>query len=101
MVIDGGHPEFSDLLSKVIPVKTGNWAVLYRDPDGALWDMTFPQSEMHGGGLRRLRRLPHSDPDAWEQCCRVGKGARRRAHHLANHVTELVGTLRFAHPTAL
>ncbi|MHC2623663.1 hypothetical protein ACVIW2_005695 [Bradyrhizobium huanghuaihaiense] len=33
------------------------------------------------------------------QCRRVGKGAKRRAHHLSPHLC-LVGTLRFAHPTA-
>ncbi|MFK4679969.1 phosphotransferase system HPr (HPr) family protein [Bradyrhizobium diazoefficiens] len=31
---------------------------------------------------------------------RVGKGATRRAHHLSTIATEVVGTLRFAHPTA-
>ena len=66
MVIDEGHPEFSDLLSKLVPLKTGNWAVLYRDADGAVWEVTFPQSEMQGGGPRRLRRLPHGNPDAWD-----------------------------------
>ncbi|MEY9400603.1 hypothetical protein ABIF66_011409 [Bradyrhizobium japonicum] len=30
---------------------------------------------------------------------RVGKGAQRRAHHLSAVATELVGTLRFTHPT--
>ena len=27
------------------------WSVLYRDPDdGRYWELTYPQSEMHGGG---------------------------------------------------
>jgi hypothetical protein len=27
------------------------WATLYRDPqDGRLWERTYPNSEMHGGG---------------------------------------------------
>jgi len=31
------------------------WAVLYRDPgDGRLWELTWPQSELHGGGPPRL-----------------------------------------------
>jgi len=31
------------------------WETLYRDPrDGRLWELTYPQSEMHGGGPRRL-----------------------------------------------
>lgn len=39
--------------------KLGNdssgWETLYRDPsDGRLWELTYPQSGMHGGGPRRL-----------------------------------------------
>jgi immunity protein 27 of polymorphic toxin system len=31
------------------------WETLYRDPtDGRLWELTYPQSQMHGGGPRRL-----------------------------------------------
>ena len=31
------------------------WGELYRDPDdGRLWELTWPQSEMHGGGPPRL-----------------------------------------------
>ena len=27
------------------------WNTLYRDPrDGRLWELTYPRSEMHGGG---------------------------------------------------
>ena len=34
------------------------WNELYRDPDdGRLWELTFPQSEMHGGGPPRLTCL--------------------------------------------
>ena len=34
------------------------WGVLYRDPDdGRLWELTYPQSEMHGGGPPQLRCL--------------------------------------------
>src|SRR6476646_8546144 len=34
------------------------WETLYRDPrDGRLWELTYPQSEMQGGGPRRLRVL--------------------------------------------
>ena len=35
-----------------------DWSVLYRDPDdGRLWELTYPQSELHGGGPRQLRCL--------------------------------------------
>ena len=31
------------------------WDVLYRDPDdGRLWELTHPQSELHGAGPSRL-----------------------------------------------
>ena len=34
---------------------SSGWETLYRDPkDGRLWELTYPQSEMHGGGPRRL-----------------------------------------------
>ncbi len=34
---------------------SSGWETLYRDPrDGRLWELTYPQSEMHGGGSRRL-----------------------------------------------
>ncbi len=38
---------------------SSGWADLYRDPDdGRLWELTWPQSEMHGGGPPRLTHLP-------------------------------------------
>jgi Immunity protein 27 len=37
---------------------TSGWEVLYRDPDdGRLWELTYPQSELHGGGPPQLRCL--------------------------------------------
>jgi hypothetical protein len=34
------------------------WDTLYRDPDdGRLWELTYPQSERHGGGPPQLRCL--------------------------------------------
>ena len=31
------------------------WSELYRDPeDGRLWELTWPQAEIHGGGPPRL-----------------------------------------------
>jgi len=34
------------------------WDELYRDPDdGRLWELTWPQSELHGGGPPRLTYL--------------------------------------------
>ena len=34
------------------------WESLYRDPeDHRLWELTYPQSEMHGGGPPALRQV--------------------------------------------
>jgi hypothetical protein len=34
---------------------SSGWEMLYRDPgDGRFWELTYPQSETHGGGPRRL-----------------------------------------------
>ena len=34
------------------------WNVLFRDPyDGRLWELTYPNSELHGGGPPRLTVL--------------------------------------------
>jgi hypothetical protein len=38
------------------------WAVLYRDPqDARLWELTYPQGELHGGGPPRLTSIPAQD----------------------------------------
>jgi len=35
------------------------WDVLYRDPDDErLWELTYPESHLHGGGPPQLRWLP-------------------------------------------
>jgi len=35
---------------------SGAWLRLYKAPsDGRLWELTYPQGEMQGGGPRRLR----------------------------------------------
>lgn len=36
----------------------GGWTSLYRDPrDGRLWEKTFPESHMHGGGPPALTTI--------------------------------------------
>jgi hypothetical protein len=38
-----------------IAASADGWSKLFRDPvDGRLWEHTYPQSEMHGGGPPRL-----------------------------------------------
>src|SRR6266566_6259105 len=41
---------------------SSGWDTLYRDPrDGRLWELTYPRSEMHGGGPRRLHVLSRDE----------------------------------------
>ena len=36
---------------ELVLVETGNWTGIYLDQnDGRYWRLTYPQSEMHGGG---------------------------------------------------
>jgi hypothetical protein len=52
------------------------WETLFRDPrDGRLWERTYPQGELHGGGPPRL--IPHSRFAADFQVCRMVQRARR------------------------
>lgn len=44
----------------------GGWRKLFRHrADSRLWQLDYPQSEMHGGGPRRLVELDIIDPTAW------------------------------------
>lgn len=67
-VLQGARPVADDVckrifaLTKSYLVKLGSdasgWDVLYRDPnDGRLWELIYPQSELHGGGAPQLRCL--------------------------------------------
>lgn len=45
----------------LLKVKTepSGWETLYRDPqDGRLWELTYPQGELQGGGPPRLSCVP-------------------------------------------
>jgi len=38
--------------------REGGWTTLHRDPiDGTLWELTFPESSMHGGGSPTLTEI--------------------------------------------
>lgn len=40
----------------------GAWETLYRDPsDGRLWERTYPQGDLHGGGPPRLAVISEAD----------------------------------------
>ena len=38
------------------------WDTLYRDPeDGRLWELTYPESQLQGGGSPRLSVVSHQE----------------------------------------
>lgn len=39
----------------------GGWEMLYRAPDGKLWEKTYPQSHLHGGGPPALRVITKAE----------------------------------------
>ncbi len=48
-------------LKKIATDATG-WDVLYQDPnDGRYWELTYPESEMHGGGPPKLTLLSNAE----------------------------------------
>ena len=50
-LLAGGH------LTRITQDASG-WEILYQDKeDGRFWEMTYPQSHMHGGGPPALRCL--------------------------------------------
>jgi hypothetical protein len=66
---EGDAAKIDALLSaELVRISTtdGGWRTLYRHrTTGALWELSYPQSEMHGGGPRRLRQLQLTDPEDW------------------------------------
>lgn len=51
------------LATKLEKVRTeeDGWIVIYRHRDtNQLWELSYPQSALHGGGPRRLRRIDES-----------------------------------------
>lgn len=61
----GDGPLIDDLIEqKLFEVRKADWAILYLHKEtGEYWELTYPKSEMQGGGPRRLRTV--SDPDDW------------------------------------
>lgn len=67
-ILQGGRPVADDVCERILAltgshlVKVGRdasgWNALYRDPnDGRYWELTYPQSELQGGGPPQLRCL--------------------------------------------
>jgi len=47
---------------KQVTVDGDNWSALYKNPDdGSYWELTYPQSHMHGGGPPTLQRISKED----------------------------------------
>jgi hypothetical protein len=70
VIADAACGQIDALLRSLTPYASteGGWTKLYRDESGVFWELTYPQSEMHGGGPPRLEslsreemRLKHSD----------------------------------------
>jgi hypothetical protein len=68
MVAEGDCETIDNLLGSLDRVKDGlgGWVILYLHRNtGEFWELSYPQSEMHGGGPRRLQRLNITSPDSW------------------------------------
>jgi len=45
-----------------VATRDGGWTTLYHDPlQSAYWELSYPESEMHGGGPPTLTRLSPGD----------------------------------------
>jgi len=52
----------TDSYLEQLAVDGDNWSALYRNPDdGSYWELTYPQSHMHGGGPPTLQRVSRDD----------------------------------------
>ena len=74
-ILQGGRPVADDVCSRILAltqfylVQVGRdasgWNTLYRDPaDGRYWELSYPQSELHGGGPPQLRYLADEEAKA-------------------------------------
>jgi hypothetical protein len=47
---------------KPIKASSDGWSVLYQDPnDQRYWELTYPESELHGGGPPQLAQISESE----------------------------------------
>lgn len=70
MTAGGDSAEIDRLLTaelEQIGTTDGGWRRLFRHrADGSLWQLDYPQSGLHGGGLRRLAKLDTADSATWQ-----------------------------------
>ncbi len=68
--LDGQQPDIDLLLGTdllKVADTDGGWRSLYRHRvTGYLWELSYPHSEMHGGGPRNLKQLPLDTADQWQ-----------------------------------
>jgi hypothetical protein len=68
MIAEGDAVLIDALLGELERVadRDGGWTILYRHhKTGEFWELSHPQSEMQGGGPRRLRRTNVAGPGDW------------------------------------
>jgi hypothetical protein len=56
------------LINQLIKLKvdSNGWRTLYRDLEtGRLWEKSYPNSDMHGGGSPQFTELEINSPDEW------------------------------------
>jgi len=47
---------------ELVAQSSDGWSELYRDPvDGRLWELTYPDSDLHGGGPPRLSVIDRTE----------------------------------------
>lgn len=65
MSSDEAERRIDELVStclRYVAVDWSGWDKLYQDPtDGRYWELTYPQSHLHGGGSKELRCIDKSD----------------------------------------
>ena len=50
-----------DQVFSLIEVNTEDWQAIYQNPhDESLWRLSYPNSELHGGGPPMLERIPNN-----------------------------------------
>lgn len=51
-----------DFVLQEIAVDRSKWRTLYLDPnEGGYWELSYPESHMHGGGPPELKRISSSE----------------------------------------